>query len=82
MNMLVRRQTGREYIITDFMATSLSRKKFEALQAVNQDKLGDWQWCDDWDWTWWDRVHKKLTATAIRRADYRFDINTGKVEQW
>lgn len=82
MHMLVKRVDGAEYLIKDFMATSLSRKKFEALQVVNQEKLGDWQWCDDVDWTWWDRVHKKLTATAIRRADFRFNINTNKVEEW
>lgn len=82
MHMLVKRVDGAEYLIKDFMATSLSRKKFEALKEVNQDKLADWQWCDDVDWTWWDRVHKKLTATAIRRADFRFNINTNKVEEW
>lgn len=82
MNLLVKRVAGAEYIIKDFMATSLSRNKFEALKEANQELLGDWTWCDDWDWTWWDRVHKKLTATAIRRADFRFNFNTEKVEQW
>ena len=82
MNMLVKRVAGAEYIIKDFMATSMSRKKFEELQAINQDKLGDWEWCDDIDWTWWDRVHKKLTPSAIRRADFRFDIATNKVQEW
>lgn len=82
MYMLVKRVEGAEYIIKDFMATRLSRKKFEELKEANQATLGDWQWCDDIDWTWWDRVHKKLTTTAIRRADFRYDINTNKVQEW
>ena len=82
MNLLVKRVEGAEYIIKDFMATSLSRKKFEALKAINTDILGGWDWCDDIDWTWWDRVHKKLTPSKIRTADFRYDMSTGQVMEW
>ena len=82
MNLLVKRVKGKEYLIKDFMATSLSRKKFEDIRAINEAILGEWEWCDDIDWTWWDRVHKKLTPSKIRSAYFRYDIATGKVQEW
>jgi len=83
MNMLVKRVKGKEYFITDFMATRLSKKKFEALKEVNQDKLGEWEFVpfSETDFTWWDRCFKKLTPSAIRRAEFRITWD-GKVEEW
>lgn len=84
MNLLVKRKEGAEYIITDMMATRLSKRKFEELKECNKEKLGDWEFmkASDVDWTWWDRVFKKLTATAIHRTAFRYDIASGKVQEW
>lgn len=84
MNLLVKRKAGQEFIITDMMATRLSKRKFEQLQACNKDKLGDWDFmsASEVDWTWWDRVFKKLTERAIYRTAFRYDMASGKVQEW
>lgn len=84
MNLLVKRKAGAEYIITDMMATRLSERKFKELQACNKDTLGDWEFMQarDVDWTWWDRVFKKLTPSAIYRTAFRYNISNNKVEEW
>ena len=72
--MLVLRDEARPYIIKEFMATKLSRKKFEAMQAMN-DCLKPWEYMDakDVDFTWWYRCFKKLTPAYIRRAEFECD---------
>ena len=84
MNLLVKRKAGAEFIITDMMATRLSERKFKELQACNKDTLGDWEFMQarDVDWTWWDRVFKKLTERAIYRTAFRYDMASGKVQEW
>jgi hypothetical protein len=84
MNLLVKRLKGREFIITDMMATQLSKRKFEELQQINMSKLGDYEFmhASEVDWTWWDRVFKKLTERAIYRTSFRYNISTNKVEEW
>lgn len=84
MNLLVKRKAGAEFIITDMMATRLSERKFEELKAVNAEKLEGWEFvkAGDVDWTWWDRVFKKLTPTAIYRTSFRYDTASGKVQEW
>lgn len=84
MNLLVKRKAGAEYIITDMIATRLSKRKFEELKAVNAEKLGDYEFikAGEVDWTWWDRVFKKLTAKAIYRTAFRYDTASGKVQEW
>ena len=84
MNLLVKRKEGAEYIITDMMATSLSKNKFNALKEANKDKLDGWVFmpASEVDWTWWDRVFKKLTTRAIYRTSFRYDVASGKVQEW
>ena len=81
-NMLTKRVPGKEYLIKDFMATRLSKAKFEALKKINPDTLGDWDFvpASETDFTWWDRCTKKLTPTAIRRAEFYCDYY-GNVEE-
>lgn len=71
--MLVKRGS-KPYIIKEFMATRLSRKKFEALQALN-DCLKEWDYVDarDVDFSWWNNCFKKLTPTRIVRAEFECD---------
>ena len=84
MNLLVKRKAGAEYIITDMIATRLSKHKFEELRQINMSKLGDYEFmpASEVDWTWWDRVFKKLTERAIYRTSFRYNISTNKVEEW
>lgn len=84
MNLLVKRKAGAEYIITDMIATRLSKRKFEELRQINMNKLGDYEFmpASEVDWTWWDRVFKKLTERAIYRTSFRYNISTNKVEEW
>ena len=72
MNLLTKNKPGAEYIITDMMATRLSRKKFEQLKEINPDTLGEWNWCECPDFSWWSRVTKKLTPSAIRSAYFEY----------
>ena len=83
MNMIVKRKEGAEYIITDMIATRLSKRKFEELKKVNEEKLGAYVWLapSEIDWTWWDRVFKKLTPRAIYRAEFRYNISDNKVKE-
>lgn len=84
MNLLVKRKAGAEFIITDMIATRLSKRKFEELKAVNAEKLGEYEFmkASEVDWTWWDRVFKKLTPTAVYRTAFRYDTASGKVQEW
>lgn len=84
MNLLVKRKAGAEFIITDMVATRLSKRKFEELKAINQEKLGEYEFmpASEVDWTWWDRVFKKLTERAIYRTSFRYNISNNKVEEW
>lgn len=72
--MLVKRVPERPYIIKEFMATKLSRKKFEAMQALN-DNLKEWDYVDakDVEFTWWDKCFKKLTPRYIMHAEFECD---------
>lgn len=81
-NMLVKRVAGKEYLIKDFMATTMSKARFERLREINPDTLGEWEYTPrkETDFTWWDRCLKKLTPTSIRRAEFRIDYY-GKVEE-
>lgn len=67
--------------IVDFMATRMSKPQFERMQAVNEC-LKDWEYrpADEVDFTWWNRCFKKLTPSAIRRAEFRCDYY-GNVEE-
>lgn len=84
MNLLVKRKAGAEFIITDMMATRLSERKFKELQASNKDELGEYEFmsASEVDWTWWDRVFKKLTERAIYRTAFRYNVSNNKVEEW
>lgn len=81
-NMLVKRVKGKEYIIHDFMATTMNREKFEKLKAINPDTLGEYDFIaqEDTDFSWWDKVEKKLTPTKITRAYFDIDYY-GKVTE-
>ena len=84
MNLLVKRKAGQEFIITDMMATRLSERKFKELKACNKDTLCEYEFmsASEVDWTWWDRVFKKLTERAIYRTAFRYNISNNKVEEW
>ena len=80
--MITKGVKGREYILTDIMATSLSEKKFTELQAINAEKLGDYRWVSqkNTDFSWWGKISKKLTATRIKTAYFECDFY-GKVTE-
>ena len=75
-NLVVKRVEGREYLITDMMATKLTKMEFENLRLSNMDLLGDYVFCDykDTDFSWWAKVHKYLTPCRIISADFDIDF--------
>ena len=74
-NMLVKRVEDKPYIIHGFMATTMSKEKFEKLKAINPDTLGDYDFIaqKDTDFSWWSKVERKLTPTKIVRAYFDID---------
>lgn len=73
--MIAKGVKGKEYILTDIMATSLSRSQFEKLQAINEELLGDYHYIpqNETDFSWWDRINRKLTVTRIKTAYFECD---------
>lgn len=83
MNIIAKGVPGKEYIITEMMATAMSCKKFEQLQAINKDRLGGYRFIpqSETDFSWWSRITKKLTPTKIISACFDCDWN-GKITQY
>lgn len=75
-NMLARRVKGKEYLIYDFMATTLDKNTFEKLKSINKKTLGEYDFIPqaETDFSWWDRCSKKLTKTKIV-MNTAFDID-------
>lgn len=67
MNIIAKGVKGKEYLITEMIATRLNKKQFERLQKANKDILGGYRFIDnrDTDFSWWSRINKKLTAKKI-----------------
>lgn len=82
-NMLVKRVKGKEYLIYDFMATTLNKKDFEAIKKINLDTLGEYDFIPqaETDFSWWSKVTKKLTKTKIVTAYFDIDFY-GKVSEY
>ena len=74
-NMLVKRVKDKPYLIYGFMATTLNKETFEKLKAINQETLGDYDFIaqKDTDFSWWDKVDKKLTLHKIKQAYFDID---------
>ena len=75
-NMLAKRVKGKEYLIYDFMATTLDKNTFEKLKKINEKTLGEYDFIpqEDTDFSWWSRCFKKLTKTKIV-MNTAFDID-------
>lgn len=75
-NILAKRQKGREYIILDMIATKLSEKAFKRIQEQNKSRLGDYVFIKnkDTDFSWWDKVSRKLTPKYLKEAEFECDV--------
>jgi len=82
VNIIAKGVPGKEYLIRDMMATRLNETQFSALQAINPDTLGGYRFIPqaETDFSWWDRISKKLTATRIKQAYFNCDFY-GKVTE-
>ena len=82
-NMLVKRVTGKEYLIHGFMATTLSKGKFEKLKELNPELLGEYDFIPqrETDFSWWSKVERKLTPTKIKEAYFDIDYY-GNVKEY
>ncbi len=76
VNIIAKGVKGKEYIITDMIATRISEKKFKELQKINTEKLGDYRFIENkhTDFSWWARISKKLTPTKISSAYFECDF--------
>ena len=81
-NLLVKRVPGKEYLIYDFMATTMSEAKFNKVKAINPDTLGEYYFIpqSETDFSWWDKCFKKLTPTKIVQTEFSIDWY-GKVSE-
>lgn len=75
-NILVKRDKEHTYLIKDFMATSLSKNKFEKLKEQNKAILGDFDFIpyNETDFMWWNKIEKYLTPTKIVKAYFNIDF--------
>lgn len=87
MNVVAKCIKGREYIITEMIATTVSKKKWEEIKELNQSRFGDsdgytWRYipAKETDFSWWYRITKKLTATKIKET--AFDWVGGKLVEY
>lgn len=76
INILCKGVPGREYVVTDMIATRLSRAQFEKLQALNPELLGDYRFTPqaETDFSWWPRISRKLTPRKIVTAYFNCDF--------
>lgn len=79
-NIIARCKEGAEYIMTELIATSASKKDFEAIK----DKSKYFNNCcfiayNDTDFCWWDRITKLLTInkSRISKNIYNFRVTSG-----
>lgn len=74
-NVLTKNLQGKEYIITDMIATKLNKKQFEKIQQLNMDLLGAYRFVDynETDFTWWDTIDKYLTSKKLSSARFVID---------
>lgn len=75
MNIIAKGRPGAEYILTDLIATRLSKSKFEQIQAQNEI-LKDYRYIpqNQTDFSWWPRISKKLTNKKIVQAYFECDF--------
>ena len=76
MNILAKGVKGKEYIITDMIATRLNEKQFLKIQQQNLEHLGGYRFIkqEDTDFMWWPRINRKLTPKYIRTASFECDF--------
>lgn len=76
LTLLTKGLKDKPYMISDFMATRLSESEFEKLKEANPELLDGWRYTprDETDFSWWDRVTKKLTKTKIVKAYFEIDF--------
>ena len=70
-NLLAKGVDGKEYLITDFIATKLTET--QANKMIEQfDVLKGYRFIpyEETDFSWWDRVTKKLTAKKLTEGNY------------
>ena len=75
MNMLVKPMEGREYVLTDFIATEFGKERAERY-IMNNEVLKGYKFVPkhEIDFSWWSKCFKKLTPKAIRRTE-GYDID-------
>lgn len=72
VNIIAKCVKGKEYLMGEMIATRLTEKQWEELKSANLDKFGDteqytWRYIPqrETDFSWWDRITKKLTKTKL-----------------
>lgn len=82
-NILAKRVKGKEYLIYDFMATTMNKEQFEKLKTVNEELLGEYDFIPqkETDFSWWSKVTKKLTPKKIVTAYFDIDYYGNVTEE-
>lgn len=75
-NIVAKCVKGKEYLMTEMIATSLSKKQFEQLKELNKEKWEDYRFIpyNNTDFSWWHRITKYLTKRYIYSGVY-FDCD-------
>lgn len=66
-NIIAKRVKGHEYIMTDLIATKLTRNQFEKIKQLNQKLFEDYYFIPykETDFTWWAKITKYLTTCKL-----------------
>lgn len=71
-NILAKPHPNANYILSDFIATKLTKSQFNKIQQLNPTLLGDYIFIpyNETDFTWWSQTTKYLTQHKLYTQTY------------
>ena len=66
-NIIAKCVKGAEYLMTEMIATSLTKKQFEKIKELNKEKFADYRFIpyNDTDFSWWHKITKYMTKKYV-----------------
>jgi hypothetical protein len=80
VNIIAKSVKGKEYLISEMIATRLTDKQWQKIKELNPQLFGDsdsfvWRFIPqkETDFSWWPKISRKLTSTKIKGACFDCD---------
>lgn len=87
-NIIAKCVKGKEYLMGEMIGTHLTQKEWEKVKDANPQLFADtdkvvWRFIpqSETDFSWWDRITKKLTKTKIVQCEFNCDYY-GKITEY